>query len=112
MDPLVIRRRPGHVLPCAADIPRNDAACGQGHRSGAAMAASQPTWDSRLVIRRAVMRTSLQQGICRDTRPARIRPLLVGGVPWVMDLARVLRSAGLDVVIWALVGSATLAHAL
>jgi hypothetical protein len=58
------------------------------------------------------MRTSLQQGICRDTRPARIRPLLVGGDPWVMDLARVLRSAGLDVVIWALVGSATLAHAL
>jgi NhaP-type Na+/H+ or K+/H+ antiporter len=35
------------------------------------------------------------------TRPARTRPLLVGGDPWVIDLARVLRSAGLDVVMWA-----------
>jgi NhaP-type Na+/H+ or K+/H+ antiporter len=37
----------------------------------------------------------------RVTRPARTRPLLVGGDPWVIDLARALRSAGLDVVIWA-----------
>ena len=35
------------------------------------------------------------------TRPARTRPLLVGGDPWVMDLARALRSAGLDVLMWA-----------
>jgi NhaP-type Na+/H+ or K+/H+ antiporter len=35
------------------------------------------------------------------TRPARTRPLLVGGDPWVIDLARTLRSAGLDVVMWA-----------
>ena len=35
------------------------------------------------------------------TRPARTRPLLVGGDRWVIDLARVLRSAGLDVVLWA-----------
>ena len=35
------------------------------------------------------------------TRPARTRPLLVGGDAWVIDLARVLRSAGLDVVMWA-----------
>jgi NhaP-type Na+/H+ or K+/H+ antiporter len=35
------------------------------------------------------------------TRPARTRPLLVGGDPWVIDLARALRSAGLDVVMWA-----------
>jgi NhaP-type Na+/H+ or K+/H+ antiporter len=35
------------------------------------------------------------------TRPARTRPLLVGGEPWVIDLARTLRSAGLDVVMWA-----------
>jgi NhaP-type Na+/H+ or K+/H+ antiporter len=35
------------------------------------------------------------------TRPARTRPLLVGGDPWVIDLARTLRSAGLDVVLWA-----------
>jgi NhaP-type Na+/H+ or K+/H+ antiporter len=35
------------------------------------------------------------------TRPARTRPLLVGGDPWVIDLARALRNAGLDVVMWA-----------
>ncbi|MDQ0584748.1 cation:proton antiporter [Streptomyces rishiriensis] len=34
-------------------------------------------------------------------RPARSRPLLVGGDPWVVDLGRALRSAGLDVVMWA-----------
>jgi hypothetical protein len=35
------------------------------------------------------------------TRPARTRPLLVGGDPWVIDLARALRSAGLEVMMWA-----------
>ena len=35
------------------------------------------------------------------TRPARARPLLVGGDPWVIDLACTLRRAGLDVVMWA-----------
>ena len=35
------------------------------------------------------------------TRPARARPLLVGGDPWVIDLARTLRGAGLDVIMWA-----------
>src|SRR6266516_1923620 len=35
------------------------------------------------------------------TRPARTRPLLVGGDPWVIDLARVFRAAGLDVLMWA-----------
>jgi hypothetical protein len=35
------------------------------------------------------------------TRPARTRPLLVGGDPGVIDLARALRSAGLDVLMWA-----------
>src|SRR6516225_2604703 len=35
------------------------------------------------------------------TRPARTRPLLVGGDPWVVDLARALRTAGLDVLMWA-----------
>jgi hypothetical protein len=35
------------------------------------------------------------------TRPARSRPLLVGGDPWVIDLARALRTAGLDVLMWA-----------
>jgi len=34
-------------------------------------------------------------------RSARSRPLLVGGDPWVVDLGRALRSAGLDVVMWA-----------
>ncbi|MER5602741.1 cation:proton antiporter [Streptomyces sp. NPDC002265] len=34
-------------------------------------------------------------------RPARSRPLLVGGDPWVVDLGRALRSVGLDVVMWA-----------
>jgi NhaP-type Na+/H+ or K+/H+ antiporter len=35
------------------------------------------------------------------TRPARSRPLLVGGEAWVIDLAQALRSAGLDVILWA-----------
>ena len=35
------------------------------------------------------------------TRPARARPLLVGGQAWVIDLARALASAGLDVLMWA-----------
>ena len=35
------------------------------------------------------------------TRPARTRPLLVGGDPWVIDLARTLRAAGLNVLMWA-----------
>ncbi len=35
------------------------------------------------------------------TRPARTRPLLVGGPPWVVELGRALRSAGLDVLAWA-----------
>jgi hypothetical protein len=35
------------------------------------------------------------------TRPARTRPLLVGGETWVIDLAQTLRSAGLDVLMWA-----------
>nr|AEG64673.1 sodium/hydrogen exchanger [Streptomyces viridochromogenes] len=34
-------------------------------------------------------------------RPARSRPVLVGGDPWVIDLALALRSAGLEVVMWA-----------
>ncbi|MGO4455842.1 cation:proton antiporter [Streptomyces sp. M-16] len=34
-------------------------------------------------------------------RPARSRPLLVGGDPWVIELGRALRSAGLDVLMWA-----------
>jgi hypothetical protein len=35
------------------------------------------------------------------TRPSRTRPLLIGGDPWVIDLARALRTAGLDVLMWA-----------
>jgi NhaP-type Na+/H+ or K+/H+ antiporter len=35
------------------------------------------------------------------TRPARSLPLLVGGDPWVIDLARAFRSAGLEVLMWA-----------
>jgi NhaP-type Na+/H+ or K+/H+ antiporter len=35
------------------------------------------------------------------TRPARTRPLLVGGDPWVVDLGRALQSAGLQVLMWA-----------
>jgi NhaP-type Na+/H+ or K+/H+ antiporter len=34
-------------------------------------------------------------------RSARSRPLLVGGAPWVIDLARSLGAAGLDVLMWA-----------
>jgi NhaP-type Na+/H+ or K+/H+ antiporter len=36
------------------------------------------------------------------TRPARTRPLLIGGDPWVIDLARALGTAGLDVLMWGL----------
>ncbi|MEV6210423.1 cation:proton antiporter [Kitasatospora sp. NPDC051914] len=32
---------------------------------------------------------------------ARSRPLLVGGSPWVIDLAQSLRAAGLEVIMWA-----------
>jgi NhaP-type Na+/H+ or K+/H+ antiporter len=35
------------------------------------------------------------------TRPARARPLLVGGDSWVIDLACTLRDTGLDVIMWA-----------
>jgi NhaP-type Na+/H+ or K+/H+ antiporter len=35
------------------------------------------------------------------TRPTRTRPLLVGGHPWVIDLGRAFRAAGLDVLMWA-----------
>ncbi|MEU9304877.1 cation:proton antiporter [Streptomyces sp. NPDC048269] len=34
-------------------------------------------------------------------RPNRTQPLLVGGAPWVIALGRALRSAGLDVQMWA-----------
>ncbi|WP_457029648.1 cation:proton antiporter [Kitasatospora sp. P5_F3] len=34
-------------------------------------------------------------------RSARSRPLLVGGDPWVVELGQALRSAGLDVLMWA-----------
>ena len=35
------------------------------------------------------------------TRPARTRPLLVGGDDWVIDLGRTFRSLGLEVLMWA-----------
>ena len=35
------------------------------------------------------------------SRPARTRPLLVGGSAWVVDLGRALQSAGLEVLMWA-----------
>jgi NhaP-type Na+/H+ or K+/H+ antiporter len=34
-------------------------------------------------------------------RPARTRPLLVGGAPWVIELGKVLASNGLEVLMWA-----------
>ena len=34
-------------------------------------------------------------------RSARTRPLLVGGAPWVIDLGKALKAAGLDVLMWA-----------
>jgi hypothetical protein len=38
-------------------------------------------------------------------RPARSRPLLVGGTPWVVDFARARREAGVEVLLWAGRGS-------
>src|SRR5215831_6457495 len=35
------------------------------------------------------------------TRPARTRPLLIGNAPWVIDLAHALRTAHLEVLMWA-----------
>ncbi len=35
------------------------------------------------------------------SRPARTRPLVVGGAAWVIDLGRALKSAGLEVLMWA-----------
>jgi NhaP-type Na+/H+ or K+/H+ antiporter len=35
------------------------------------------------------------------THPARTRPLLVGGDPWVIELGTALQSAGLEVLMWA-----------
>jgi NhaP-type Na+/H+ or K+/H+ antiporter len=35
------------------------------------------------------------------SRPTRSRPLLIGADPWVIDLARVLRTAGFDPMMWA-----------
>jgi NhaP-type Na+/H+ or K+/H+ antiporter len=35
------------------------------------------------------------------TRPARTRPLLVGGDPWTIELGTALQSAGLPVLMWA-----------
>lgn len=37
----------------------------------------------------------------RVVRPSRSRPLLVGGDPWVVDLGLALKSAGLEVLMWA-----------
>jgi hypothetical protein len=37
----------------------------------------------------------------RVTRPARSRPLIIGGDPWVIDLARAFRAAGLEIMMWA-----------
>src|SRR5262249_45502813 len=35
------------------------------------------------------------------TRSTRSRPLMVGGDPWVLDLARAFRAAGLEIMMWA-----------
>jgi NhaP-type Na+/H+ or K+/H+ antiporter len=40
-------------------------------------------------------------GLLGVVRPARTRPLLIGGDPWVLDLGRALKSAGLEVLMWA-----------
>jgi NhaP-type Na+/H+ or K+/H+ antiporter len=39
--------------------------------------------------------------LLRVSRPARTRPLLVGGNRWVIDLGLALQSAGLEVLMWA-----------
>ena len=44
--------------------------------------------------------TAVPVAMAGVTRPARARPLLVGG-DWVVDLGRALRSLGLEVLMWA-----------
>jgi NhaP-type Na+/H+ or K+/H+ antiporter len=39
--------------------------------------------------------------LARVTRPAKTRPLLVGGEDWVVDLGCALRALGLEVLMWA-----------
>jgi len=39
--------------------------------------------------------------LARVTRPAKTRPLLVGGEEWVVDLGCALRALGLEVLMWA-----------
>ena len=39
--------------------------------------------------------------LARVTRPAKTRPLLVGGEDWVVDLGCALRTLGLEVLMWA-----------
>jgi NhaP-type Na+/H+ or K+/H+ antiporter len=46
----------------------------------------------------SAVRVANRLGVTRSTRS---RPLLVGGDPWAIDLARALRTAGLDVLMWA-----------
>ncbi|MFE0451757.1 cation:proton antiporter [Streptomyces sp. NPDC058914] len=41
---------------------------------------------------------AVRLGVVKSTSA---RPLLVGGAPWVVDLARSLRTAGVDVLMWA-----------
>ncbi|MFG2751545.1 cation:proton antiporter [Streptomyces xanthophaeus] len=58
-----------------------------------------------LVIVSTVVLYALTAGpvarLLRVARPNRTQPLLVGGAPWTIALGRALRSAGLDVQMWA-----------
>ncbi|MFD7100169.1 cation:proton antiporter [Streptomyces xanthophaeus] len=58
-----------------------------------------------LVIVSTVVLYALTAGpvarLLRVARPNRTQPLLVGGAPWTITLGRALRSAGLEVQMWA-----------
>jgi hypothetical protein len=91
--------------------PRGIVAAATASTFGAELAANHVRGASKilpvafLVIVATVAIYGLTAGLVAQrlgvTRPARTRPLLIGGAPWVIDLARAFRTAGLDVLMWA-----------
>src|SRR5262249_45378132 len=94
--------------------PRGIVAAATASTFGATLAAAHIGGASKIlpvaflviVVTVAVYRLTAVPGARRlhVTRPARTRPLLIGGDPWVIDLARALRAAGLEILMWAPTG--------